>query len=89
LRDLAGLVAMIEGGQELALGQIASRSEDDEIEDLDRDDTRGHFLCSAIKGAFVLNSVAASDNCQSSARSRKGSLKGFHQADRFRSTPLT
>jgi hypothetical protein len=47
-RNLSGLVAVIKGRQNLALGQIARRAEDRQIENLDRDDTRGHFLCSAI-----------------------------------------
>ena len=53
------LVAMVEGRQQLALGQIAGRAEDDEIENLDGNDTRGHFLCSAIKEAAVLDSAVA------------------------------
>ena len=37
-RDLAVAVAMEEGRQELAVGEIAGAAEDDEIEGLDGDD---------------------------------------------------
>ena len=48
LRDLSGLVTVIKGWQNLALGQIARRAKHGKVENLDWNDTRGHFLCSAI-----------------------------------------
>ena len=40
--DLPRRVAVVKGGQQLALGEVASGAEDNEVERIDRDHSRGH-----------------------------------------------